>query len=84
MWKRIAWDIVAFALVATAPWWAVLAVGIAGAVMFPWYLELVILGAVLDAVYGGNASGFFGRLVHTGIFSAPLLLVEFVRTRVNV
>jgi hypothetical protein len=84
MWKRVAWDLLALILVIIAPWWVVLVVGIMGAIVFPWYVELVFLGALIDALYGGNASRLLGHFIHAGIFSVPLLCIEFIRTRINI
>ncbi len=84
MWKRILWDILCFGLVIVAPWWVTLTVGTLGAVIFSWYLELVFLGALYDALFGGIALPWYRHLIHTGIFSIPLLLIELIKTRINV
>lgn len=83
MGKRILWDILCLALVFSAPWWLTLAVGTVGALFFSWYAELVILGALYDALFGGVPVAWYRHLVHTGIFAAPLLVIEFVKANLN-
>ena len=83
MWKRTLWDILCLILVVLAPWWATLIVGVIGAIFFSWYVELAILGALYDALYGGVGGVWYRHLIHTGIFAAPLLVIEAVKTAIN-
>ncbi|MDB4983844.1 MAG: hypothetical protein JWM20_23 [Patescibacteria group bacterium] len=80
--RRILWDIVLLILVFMAPWWVSLCVGIGGAVLFPWYVEIVLAGAIIDAIYGGAARHWYSHLIHTGIFALLLLAIEFIKTNV--
>ena len=83
MWKRILWDIVAIILVFWAPWWVTFIVGIGGVVLFPWYLEIIFLGAFYDAIFGGNFVHWYHHLIHTAIFTIPLLIGELIKTNIN-
>ncbi len=80
MWKRILWDILCLALAFMAPWWVTLVFGTLGALFFSWYLELVILGAIYDALFGGVSMHWYRHLIHTGIFALPLLVMQLART----
>jgi hypothetical protein len=84
MWKRIIWDILAIALVVIAPWWITLIWGVLGVIFFTWYLEIIILGALYDALFGLRFLPWYQHLIHTGIFTVPLLIIQFVKTRINV
>ena len=83
MWKRIVWDIVSIALVFFAPWWVALIFGIIGVVFFSWYLEIIFLGVLYDVLFGGVSGSWYYHLIHTGIFTAPLLGIELVKTKIN-
>ena len=80
--RRILWDIILLMLAFTAPWWVVLVVGTVGAVLFPWYVEMICAGAILDAIYGGAARHWYAHLLHSGLFAAPLFAIELVKTYV--
>lgn len=81
--RRIAWDSVCIGLALTSPWWVVLIVVIAGTIMFPWYIESVFLGALFDALYGGNSNSWISHFTHTALFTTPFIFAEFIRTRIN-
>lgn len=83
MGKRIAWDIGGIVLVFFAPWWVTLIFGILGALYFSWYLEIIFLGILYDVLFGGVSGSWYYHMIHTTIFTLPLLSIEFVKTRIN-
>ena len=83
MWKRIVWDIIVIALVFIAPWWVTLLFGIIGAALFPWYLEIIFFGVLYDVLFGGVNGSWYYHLIHTGIFTTPLLVAELIKTKIN-
>lgn len=83
MWKRIAWDSVSIALIFLAPWWVTLVFGIMGTIFFRWYLEIIFIGILYDALFGGVSGPWYYHLIHTGIFTLPLLGSQFIKTRIN-
>ncbi len=83
MWKRIVFDILALGMVFFTPWWAALLFGILGVVLFSWYVELIFLGMFYDVFFGGVAGPWYYHLLHTGIFTLPLLVIEFIKTKIN-
>lgn len=83
MWKRIVWDLIVLLLVFIAPWWVTLIVTGIGAVFFPWYLEMIIVGALYDALFGGIHGVWYYHLLHTFFFTIPLLIIEFIKTKLN-
>lgn len=84
MWKRVLWDILCLILVFCAPWWVTLVVGIAGVALFDWYLEIVFLGMLYDVFFGGITTSWYGHIIHTIIFTTPLLVGQFIKTKINV
>jgi hypothetical protein len=82
--KRTLWDIVLVILAFMAPWWVVLVVGAGGAILFSWYIEFVIMGAILDALYGGTARHWYTHLIHTGLFTSILGIIEFIKSKISV
>lgn len=82
---RVFWGIASLFMVFIAPWWVVLCMGIIGAIIFPWYIEIIFLGACFDALFGGATGAWYRTLIHTGIFTIPLLVIlplkGMVRTR---
>ena len=83
MWKRIVWDVICLALVFSAPWWVTLIVAIGGVILFPWYIEIIFIGALYDSLYGGIGLVWYKHLVHTAIFTVPLLIGEYIKTTIN-
>lgn len=79
--RRILFNILGLVLTIVAPWWAVLAYSILGALLFPWYIEMIFFGILFDVIYG-NIGGF--HIKHTIVFLVPLLVVEFAKPRLNV
>lgn len=84
MWKRVIWDILCIVAVFVAPWWVTLFAGILGVVFFEWFLEILFLGALYDALYGGMSSSWYQHLVHTGIFTVLLFVGQIVRKLINI
>ncbi len=81
MGTRIAAGIIGLGLAFWMPWWVVLAYGIAGSVLFSWYAETVIYGALFDVIYG---TGQAFVLTHTVIFAVPMLVIELIKRNVVV
>lgn len=81
MGKRVLFDILGIVLVIIAPWWLVLVYGIIGAVLFSWYLEILLFGVLFDVIYGTIGGGI--HLKHTLIFMIPLVIAELVKPRLN-
>lgn len=82
--KRIIWNIALVILAFTCPWWVVLVVGAGGVLLFSWYVEFILAGAILDALYGGTARHWYTHLIHTGIFTVILGMVEFIKSKISV
>ncbi len=82
--KRSLWDIVLVILAFTAPWWVVLVVGVGGVILFSWYVEFILAGAILDAIYGGTARHWYTHLIHVGIFTVILGMIEFIKSKISV
>ena len=81
---RVFWVIICGALLFFAPWWLTLAICALGAMVFSWYLEMIIIGMFYDALFGGVVGAWYVHLVHTAIFTGALLLIEGIKTRINV
>jgi hypothetical protein len=73
--------LVTLVLVLVLPWVVSLIILIGLTIYFPFYLELLFFGFLVDTLYGSQ-SGFF----HPGLCLALgfLLLTIFVRTRIRV
>jgi hypothetical protein len=84
MWKRAVWDILCLIVLFFAPWWATLILGVIGVVCFSWYLEIIFLGMLYDVFFGGVYGPWYYHLIHTVIFTGPLLVAEFVKTKINI
>ncbi len=65
--------VVFLALIAT-PYWVYLPLVLIGVVLFPFYLEAILFGLIVDIVYGGGTNG--GALLGFpfGIVAAVLVL----------
>ncbi len=83
MWKRVVWDIVCISMIFFAPWWATLVLSLIGAVFFSWYLEMIFIGVCYDVIFGGVTGTWYYHLIHTFIFGLPVLVIEFIKTKVN-
>jgi hypothetical protein len=83
MWKRVLWDIFCLILVIIAPWWVALIAVVAGIAVFPWYLEAVMVGMLYDVLYGGVSGSWIFHMIHTVIFTVPLLIAEFIKPKLN-
>lgn len=84
MWKRVIWDILCVLLVFVMPWWVTLIAGILGVIFFGWFFEILFLGVLYDALYGGTSGLWYQHLIHTGIFIIPLLIGQTIRKLINV
>ena len=84
MWKRVLWDVLCLVVLFFAPWWATLALGIVGTIFFSWYIEIIFLGVLYDVLFGGITGTWYYHMIHTGIFTLPLIVSEFVKTKINI
>lgn len=79
--KRFFFDVAFVGALFFAPWWAVLAWGIAGVLIFQNYYEALLVGILFDLLYGGvNTSlsagfGFMGLVVSAVI----MFLLEWLK-----
>lgn len=80
---RIFWNIGMVILSIVAPWWVTLLGGAVGAWIFSWYLELIIIGVLYDAVFGLGVSPWYHMIMHTLIFTIPVLVLEFIKKNSN-
>ncbi|MEK7194569.1 MAG: hypothetical protein AAB660_02690 [Patescibacteria group bacterium] len=76
---RILFTLIVFLALIVTPYWIYFPLILIGIVLFPFYLEAILLGLIVDLVYGGGANsnalfGFpFGIVVAILIFfTAPL------------
>jgi len=76
-------DILMIIVCLAAPWWVALPLGIIGIVLFPWYVEIIIAGALYDTLFG-IPSVWYYHILHTGMFSLPLLVGEYIKSKVHV
>jgi len=77
---RIAYTIFLVAGLALLPWWGAIVVMAFGMIYFNWYIEAVVAGFVLDALYGTTllTSGVF--TLATSVF---VIFSGFARTRIR-
>ncbi len=76
---RVIIDLLMFLCVMQGWWFAALPLGIVGALMFPFFIELVIAGVVYDALFGfAEGQGFVGY-VGTVVSVAFIFVVVFVK-----
>ncbi|NOY35733.1 MAG: hypothetical protein GXP44_02345 [bacterium] len=80
MMKRIIADIVLFLSVFFAPWYFTALLAFLFVVLFPKFWEAVLAGLFLDAMYGGETAGVYGRF---GLFTAISAIVVFAIERVK-
>ncbi len=74
--KRIFADIALFLSIFFAPWYAAAGLGIVFIILFPRFWEAVLAGVFLDAMYGSENAGIYGRF---GIFTLmALVLILFI------
>lgn len=77
---RIFWGIVLFGMAFILPWWAAFVFGMVGTILFSWYAEFAISGAIIDAISSGVAVHWYGRVYHAALFAMVLLLCEFIKS----
>jgi len=58
---RIIFSITLLIIILSAPAWVYLPLIFLGIVLFPMYLEAIVLGVVIDMAYGGTQSIFFTK-----------------------
>lgn len=84
MWKRLLFDSGALALVLVAPWWVALAYTLLGIILFPWYVEALLLGLFFDTVYGMTLLPWYQRMTHTTLFIIPVGIGQYIKSRIDV
>jgi len=73
---RIVTDAVVILTAFAAPWWLAVIVAIAGAFYFQRYVELVVIGIIIDSLYNGPA-GWFGGFPFAFTLVALVLYLIF-------
>ncbi|TAL49098.1 hypothetical protein EPN83_02380 [Patescibacteria group bacterium] len=80
-WKRSGTDILLFLSIFLFPWWIPLALLIIFLFVFPFFAELLLFGAILDALYASGENFLSSHPFFIGFFA--LFLVSFwVKERV--
>ena len=82
--RRGIFDVIGIVLCMMAPWWVVLVYGFIGTLLFPWYLEYVLMFAWYDAVFGYAGLAGYLRIAHTLIVGILLLGIEYIKTNLTV
>lgn len=80
--KRIIFDIIILSLVFCAPWWLVFLLAIIGAYIWSSYYEVIVVGMLLDVLYGGSTL-YFGGVVYTVSSLIMYFIVSFLRSIVR-
>lgn len=81
---RIASSIFLLILVATTPYWLYLPLIAVAIFIFPFYVEGIILGLLVDALYGSGQHGFFLINFPFALIAAALVLgTPLVRRRLR-
>lgn len=80
---RIGFDIILIFLTFTTPWWVVFIVGLFGALLFRWYVELIIAGVVIDILFGTSSMVWYRQIIHTVLFMIPIGIIEYLRPKIN-
>ena len=74
--KRWLVDVAVFILAFVAPWWLSYLVALGGVFLFRRYVEIVILGILVDALYSGPVV-WFGNFPYTmTLFSLVILMLS--------
>ncbi len=84
--KRIVLNIIALVSLLFFPWWATLLVGIVGTIFLDYFYELVVLGILLDVLYGiPSPSPVWIPLpiIHTVLFTLIYMTIVFVKGRMR-
>lgn len=76
--KRIIFDVIILSLVFCTPWWLVFLLVIIGAYIWPSYYEIIVVGMLLDVLYGGG-SLYFGGLAYTVSSLIIYFIVSYIR-----
>jgi len=83
--KRIIADVVMFLSVLFAPWYFTALLALLSAVLFPKFWEAVLAGLFLDAMYGGEAAGIYGRFgLFTALAAVTVFAVEAAKKQVRI
>ena len=80
--KRIIFDLVLLGSVFYTPWWIIGMLAFIGAFLFPLFYEIIILGILVDILYGGPSlplSGTYGILASIIIFLVATYTRKAVR-----
>lgn len=66
-----------------APWWVTLIVGVISTALFPWFIEIIFIGILYDALFGGVVgTAWYSHGIHTLIFSSVLFIAEFIKNNI--
>lgn len=80
---RIAYGACLVALVFFVPWWVALLCALAGSILFPWYVEAVLIGLYFDVFFGYPALDWYHAVLHTAVFTVLMLLIQYIKPRIN-
>lgn len=81
---RIITDIVLLLCVFFAPWWITLLLGSVAAFFFRSFIEIIIVGLLLDLLFGAPGVGTFSLpIIHTIITLVIYGVSVFIRARVR-
>lgn len=80
--KRIIFDLVLLIAIFYVPWWVIGIAAFIGVFMYPLYYEIIIVGVILDILYGAHLypiSGTYNTLSAIVIFFVASYLRKAVR-----
>lgn len=80
--KRFFFDVVLLLSVLYAPWWLVAVLAFFGAFSYPFFYEVIVIGLLMDILYGSSSTtlnGSLGTIGAISIFIIALYAKKFVR-----
>lgn len=78
--RRILWTVILIVLFLTTPWWIFIIGGIAGIILFPWYLEFIFISLFVDLLF--SSSMFSIEYMYTLIAFVSFLVSYFIRKQI--
>ncbi|NTV44764.1 MAG: hypothetical protein HGA67_03675 [Candidatus Yonathbacteria bacterium] len=86
VYTRIGYGVTLLLSVLFLPWWVTLVLGIAGTIVFPRYVEIIVSGILLDFMYAAphtSVPGLSIPAVHTLISIVMYAAIVFVKNRMR-
>jgi len=83
MWKRILYSSVVIMFVFIFPWWVSIVFALAGAFYFKLYIELIVVGVIIDSIYGNILFDDKIAFVFTLVTSILLGFISFLKSRMT-